>query len=91
MYKYYTKGVCSKSITLDIQDGILYDVAFEGGCAGSLIAIKHLIEGKNVDEVIDALQSIPCKNRGTSCPDQLANALKIYKEYVECNEESYKE
>lgn len=82
MYKYYTSGVCSKSITMDIKDGILYDVVFEGGCAGSLIAIKHLIEGKSVNEIIDTLQSIPCKNRGTSCPDQLANALKIYKEYV---------
>lgn len=86
MYKYYTRGVCAKSITLDIQDGILCEVVFEGGCAGSLIAVKHLVEGKSVDEVIDSLESIPCKNRGTSCPDQLANALKIYKEYIDNDE-----
>lgn len=91
MYKYYTRGVCAKSISIDIQDGILYDVVFDGGCAGSLIAIKHLVEGKSVDEVIDALESIPCKNRGTSCPDQLANALKIYKEYVESDEDEEEE
>lgn len=87
MYKYYTRGVCAKSITIDIQDGIVNDVVFEGGCAGNLIAIKHLVEGKRVDEVIDSLESIPCKDRGTSCPDQLANALKIYREYVECEED----
>lgn len=82
MYKYYTRGVCSKSITIDIQDGILLDVVFEGGCAGSAIAIKQLIEGKDIDEIIEILESIPCRDRGTSCPDQLANALKIYKEYA---------
>ena len=82
MYRYYTKGVCSKSILMDIKDDILVDVVFEGGCAGNAIAIKHLIEGKNIDEVIHMLQDIPCKNRGTSCPDQLATALKVYKEYA---------
>lgn len=87
MYKYYTRGVCAKSITIDIQDGIVYDVVFEGGCAGNLIAIKHLVEGKSVNEVIESLESIPCRDRGTSCPDQLANALKIYREYVECEED----
>lgn len=81
MYRYYTKGVCAKSILLDIEDDILKDVVFEGGCAGNLIGIKHLIEGKNIDEIIEMLEDIPCKNRGTSCPDQLAKALKIYKQY----------
>lgn len=82
MYKYYTRGVCSKSILLDIDEDILLDVVFEGGCAGNLIAIKHLVEGKNIDEVIDMLENIPCKDKKTSCPDQLAKALKIYKEYA---------
>lgn len=81
MYRYYTRGVCSKSILMDIQDDVLVDVVFEGGCAGSLIAIKHLIEGKNIDEIIQTLENIPCRDKGTSCPDQLANALKIYKRY----------
>ncbi len=82
MYRYYTKGVCAKSILIDIEDDILKDVVFEGGCSGNLIGIKHLIEGKSIDEIIKELENIPCKNRGTSCPDQLAKALKIYKEYV---------
>ena len=76
MYRYYTKGVCSKSILMDIEDDILKDVIFEGGCSG------NLIEGKSIDEIIEDLEDIPCKNRGTSCPDQLAKALKIYKKYV---------
>lgn len=82
MYRYYTKGVCSKSILMDIQGDILKDVVFEGGCIGNTIGIKHLIEGKNIDEIIEMLEDIPCKSRGTSCPDQLAKALKIYKEYA---------
>lgn len=82
MYRYYTKGVCSKSIIMDIDENILKDVVFEGGCSGNTIGIKHLVEGKYIDEIIELLEDIPCKNRGTSCPDQLAKALKIYKEYA---------
>ena len=82
MYRYYTKGVCSKSILMDIEEDRLKDVIFEGGCSGNLIGIKHLIEGKSIDEIIVVLENIPCKNRGTSCPDQLVKALKIYKKYV---------
>ncbi|SCH03342.1 MULTISPECIES: TIGR03905 family TSCPD domain-containing protein [unclassified Romboutsia] len=87
MYRYYTKGVCSSSILLNIEDDILKDVVFEGGCAGNLIALKELVEGKNIDEIIDKLENIPCKDRGTSCPDQLATALKIYKKYVDKEDE----
>ncbi|CEH35206.1 TIGR03905 family TSCPD domain-containing protein [Romboutsia lituseburensis] len=82
MYRYYTKGVCSKSIIMDIDENILKDVVFEGGCSGNTIGIKHLVEGKDIDEIIELLEDIPCKNRGTSCPDQLAKALRIYKEYA---------
>ena len=82
MYRYYTNGGCSKSILLDLDGDKLVDVVFEGGCAGNLIGIKHLIEGKTIDEIIETFEKIPCKNRETSCPDQLANALKIYKSYV---------
>ena len=56
MYRYYTKGVCSKSILMDIEDDILKDVIFEGGCSGNLIGIKHLIEGKSIDEIIEDLE-----------------------------------
>lgn len=82
MYRYYTKGVCSKSIILDIEENILKDVIFEGGCSGNTIGIKHLVEGKEIEDIITLLEDIPCKNRGTSCPDQLAKALKIYIKYA---------
>lgn len=82
MYRYFTKGVCSKSIFLDIENDILLEVVFEGGCSGNAIGIKHLVEGKSIDEIIKNFEDIPCKCKGTSCPDQLANALKIYKEYI---------
>lgn len=82
MYRYYTKGVCAKCILLDIEDNKLKDVVFEGGCDGALIAIKNLVRGKDIDFIIEELENIPCGSRSTSCPDQLANALKIYKEFV---------
>ena len=56
MYRYYTKGVCSKSILMDIEEDRLKDVIFEGGCSGNLIGIKHLIEGKSIDEIIVVLE-----------------------------------
>lgn len=82
MYRYYTNGVCAKSIMLDIQGDRLIDVVFEGGCAGNLTGIKNLIEGKTIDEIIESFEEVPCRGRKTSCPDQLATALKIYKKYV---------
>ncbi|MGL5330294.1 MAG: TIGR03905 family TSCPD domain-containing protein [Peptostreptococcaceae bacterium] len=82
MYRYYTNGVCAKSILMNIEGEVLKDVVFDGGCAGNLIALKQLVEGKNINEIIEELENIPCKDRGTSCPDQLAKALKIYKHYV---------
>lgn len=82
MYRYYTYGVCAKSILLNIEDDILLDVVFDGGCSGSLIALKYFVQGRNIDEIIDQLEYIPCRNKDTSCPDQLAKALKIYRDYV---------
>lgn len=82
LYRYYTKGVCSKSILLNIEGETLIDVVFEGGCDGSLIALKHYVEGRNINDIIDELEYIPCRNKKTSCPDQLAKALKIYREHI---------
>ena len=87
MYRYYTSGVCAKSILLDLEDDVLVNVVFEGGCDGSLIALKHFVEGRHIDEIIDELEYIPCRNRNTSCPDQVAKALKIYIDYVLNKEE----
>ena len=58
MYRYYTNGVCSKSILLNLEEDVLLDVVFEGGCEGSLIALKHFVEGKHIDEIIDELETV---------------------------------
>ena len=71
-----TKGTCSQRIFFRIEDGRVYDVAFLGGCNGNLQGIGKLVEGMLVDEVIDRLEGIRCGFKATSCPDQLASALK---------------
>ncbi len=74
-YKYLTKGVCSRSIEIEVEEDIIRSVRFEGGCNGNTQGIAKLVAGRRVDEVIDALKSIRCGFRPTSCPDQLAMAL----------------
>lgn len=73
---YKTKGTCSQNISFDITDGKVYNVAFTGGCNGNLKGIGKLVEGMPVEEVISRLEGITCGFKPTSCPDQLANALK---------------
>ncbi len=73
---YHTQGVCAKQILFDIEGEILKEVTFVGGCDGNLLAIKKLIEGMPVAEVIRKLQGNPCGDNPTSCADQLAQALK---------------
>lgn len=73
---YKTSGVCSKKIDFEITDGKLYNVSFTGGCHGNLQGIGRLVEGMGVDEVISKLEGIRCGFKNTSCPDQLAKALK---------------
>ncbi len=74
--EYKTKGVCSKSITYDIVEGKLRNVEFLNGCSGSLQGIAKLAEGLTPEEVIEKFSDIDCDGRGTSCPAQLATALK---------------
>ena len=76
---YKTKGVCSREIHFDIKDDIIQKVTFIGGCAGNTAGISSLVRGMHVDDVIDRLKGIDCNFKGTSCPDQLANALMLYK------------
>lgn len=76
MNMYQTKGVCSQSITFEINEGRLHHVQFNGGCHGNTQGIAKLVEGMEVQEVISRLDGIDCSGRGTSCPDQLARALK---------------
>ena len=75
-YQYRTKGVCARNITFDIVDGKVTDVRFEGGCNGNTKGISSLIEGMPVEEAIRRMEGIKCGFKSTSCPDQLAKALK---------------
>ncbi|MBP3435785.1 MAG: TIGR03905 family TSCPD domain-containing protein [Clostridia bacterium] len=75
-HKYTTRGVCSRSVTFDLSDGIVHNVRFEGGCAGNTQGVAALIEGMAADEAIRRLQGIRCGFKSTSCPDQLATALQ---------------
>jgi len=73
---YVTKGVCSKSINISVEDGIIKSVEFVGGCNGNLQGIGRLVQGMKVEEAIQRLKGICCGQKDTSCPDQLATALE---------------
>lgn len=75
-YTYRTKGTCSSAITFDLEDGILHNVVFTGGCNGNLRAIGKLVEGKDAREIADLLRGNTCGPRATSCADQLARAIE---------------
>ena len=75
-YEYKTKGTCSRMITFDIVDNKLSNVQFFGGCNGNLKGIAALVEGMDVEAAIARLEGITCGPKATSCPDQLAQALK---------------
>ena len=73
---YKTNGVCSRNIEFEVEDGCVKKVAFVGGCNGNTKGIAALVEGMKVEDVIEKLEGIRCGMRNTSCPDQLAKALK---------------
>ena len=75
MYEYKTSGTCSRSILFVIEDGKVKNVQFIGGCNGNLKSIAALVEGMDVDAVIERVQGVTCGMKMTSCPDQLAQAL----------------
>ena len=75
-YDYMTKGTCSQVISLDIDGDTVSNVKFLGGCNGNLKAIPILVEGMTVDEIESRLKGITCGHRPTSCPDQLAKAVR---------------
>lgn len=77
---YQTHGTCSREIEFDVVDNKLTNVKFVSGCNGNLKGISALVEGMDIDEVIKRVEGIKCGARPTSCPDQLATALKQYKE-----------
>ena len=75
-YTYKTSGVCSRSIDFDVEGGKLKNVKYVGGCDGNLKGIGKLVEGMDISEVAKRLEGIKCGLKATSCPDQLARALK---------------
>jgi len=75
-YTYVPKGVCSREIELEIEEGIITSLTVIGGCDGNLQGIAKLVKGMKVEEVIRRLKGIDCHGKGTSCPDQIAKALE---------------
>jgi len=74
-YTYKTKGTCSSQISFDLENGIVKNVVFTGGCNGNLKAISRLVEGMEAAKVVETLKGNTCGFKNTSCADQLANAL----------------
>ena len=77
---YQTNGVCSRQIDLAIEDDIIVEAKFTGGCHGNTQGVAALVIGMNVDEAIRRLKGIKCGMKNTSCPDQLSRALEAAKE-----------
>ena len=75
-YTYKTRGVCSQMISFEVEDNKVTNVQFFGGCNGNLKGIGALVEGMDIDDVISRVEGIKCGMKQTSCPDQLAKALK---------------
>ena len=75
-YTYKPKGVCSAQIDYEIEDGIVKNVKFYGGCSGNTQGVAKLCEGRKAEELAELLSGINCGFKGTSCPDQLARAIK---------------
>lgn len=81
-FEYKTKGTCSQHILFEIEDDKIKNVQFIGGCNGNLKGISSLVDGMSVDEVIARVEGIHCGMKQTSCPDQLAQALKAAKQQL---------
>ena len=75
---YQTRGVCSRMIEIDIEENVIQKVQYHGGCSGNTQGVAALVRGMTVTEAIERLEGIRCGFKSTSCPDQLAQALKAY-------------
>ena len=78
--EYRPRGVCSQKMTLEVERGVIRSLRVEGGCNGNLQGLARRVEGMEVEEVIRRLDGIKCGFKSTSCPDQLAQALKKTRE-----------
>ena len=75
-YRFKPQGVCSTEIIVEVENGVIQKLKVINGCDGNLKGISKLVEGMKVEEVIKKLEGVDCRGRGTSCPDQIAKALK---------------
>lgn len=75
-HQYQTRGTCSTQIAFDLEGDVVHNVQFANGCSGNLQALSRLVEGFTIDQVEERLAGIDCSGRGTSCGDQLAQALR---------------
>jgi len=78
--EYTPRGVCSRKMTIEVEDGIIRSAQVEGGCSGNLQGISRLVVGMSVEEAVSRMEGIRCGWKNTSCPDQMAQALKQYKQ-----------
>lgn len=74
--EFKTSGTCSRMVVVDVEDGIIEDCRFVGGCAGNTAGVSALVRGMKVEDAIERLKGIKCGFKSTSCPDQLARALE---------------
>lgn len=74
--EYKTHGTCSRMIVIDIEDGVITDCTFVGGCPGNTVGVASLVKGMRVEDAVSRLSGIRCGSKNTSCPDQLATALR---------------
>ena len=74
-YTYTPRGVCSRRMTVALEDGVIRDVRIEGGCSGNLQGISRLVIGMKAEDAIERMQGIRCGGKPSPCPDQLAQAL----------------
>ena len=75
-YTYIPRGVCSRQITVEIDNGVVKNCKFTGGCSGNTQGVCSLVKGMDAEEAISRLRGIDCNGRGTSCPDQLSIAIE---------------
>ncbi len=81
-YQYRTQGTCSREIQFELEDGIIKEIEFNGGCDGNLKGISALAKGRRIEEVIDLFKGMTCGYKPTSCPDQLAIALEAAQKQI---------
>ena len=74
--EYKTKGTCSRAVIVDVEDGVITDCQFVGGCSGNTQGVASLVKGMKVEDAISKIKGIKCGMKSTSCPDQLALALE---------------